>query len=42
VGGERVRFEPADRAFLAALLGALLRRTLRQLQLVTCIDRTGR
>jgi len=38
LGGERVRFEPADRAFLAALLGMLPRTTLRRLQLVMSPD----
>jgi putative transposase len=31
-GDQRIRFEPADRALLAALLGTLPRKTLRQLQ----------
>lgn len=34
LGVNGVRFEPADRALLAALLGTLPRRTLRRLQLV--------
>jgi len=34
LGSERVRFEPADRALLAALLGTLPRRTLRQQMLI--------
>ncbi|MEY9895679.1 putative transposase [Catenulispora sp. MAP12-49] len=38
LGGQRVRFEPADRALLAAFLGALPRRTLRRLQLVMSPD----
>ena len=38
LGGQRVRFESADRALLAALLGALPRRTLRRLQLVMSPD----
>lgn len=38
LGGQRVRFEPADRALLAALLGMLPRSTLRRLQLVVSPD----
>jgi len=38
LGTERVRFERADRALLAALLGTLPRRTLRQLQLIMSPD----
>lgn len=38
LGGQRVRFEPADRALLAALLGTLSRGTLRRLQLVMSPD----
>ena len=38
LGSERVRFERADRALLAALLGTLPRRTLRQLQLIMSPD----
>jgi len=34
LGSERVRFERADRALLAALLGTLPRRTLRQQMLI--------
>ena len=36
--GQRVRFEPADRALLAALLAGLPRGTLRRLQLVMSPD----
>ena len=38
LGGQRVRFERADRALLAALLGTLPRTTLRRLQLVMSPD----
>ena len=38
VGAQRVRFEPADRALLAALLGTLPRSTLHRLQLVMSPD----
>ncbi|MEY9895062.1 hypothetical protein ABIA35_003097 [Catenulispora sp. MAP12-49] len=38
LGGQRVRFEPADRALLAALLGTLPGKTLRLLQLVMSPD----
>jgi len=38
LGGQRVRFEPADRALLAALIGTLPRKTLRRLQLVMSPD----
>lgn len=38
LGGRRVRFERADRALLAALLGTLPRTTLRRLQLVMSPD----
>jgi len=38
LGGQRVRFEPADRALLVALLGTLPRGTLRRLQLVMSPD----
>ncbi|MEY9864316.1 hypothetical protein ABH935_009972 [Catenulispora sp. GAS73] len=38
LGGKRVRFERADRAFLAARLGRLPHRTLRQLQLIMSPD----
>jgi len=38
LGSERVRFERADRALLAALLGTLPRRTLRRLQLIMSPD----
>jgi putative transposase len=38
LGGQRVRFEPADRALLAALLGTLPRGMLRRLQLVMSPD----
>lgn len=38
LGGERVRFERADRALLAALLGTLPRGMLRRLQLVMSPD----
>ena len=37
-GDQRIRFEPADRALLAALLGTLPRKTLRQLQLIMSPD----
>jgi hypothetical protein len=42
LGGQRVRFAPADRALLAALLGTLPRGTLRRLQLVVSPDRPHR
>ena len=38
LGGQRVRFEPADRALLAALLGTLPRAMLRRLHLVMSPD----
>jgi hypothetical protein len=38
LSGQRVRFEPADRAYLAALLGTLPRGTLRRLQLLISPD----
>jgi putative transposase len=38
LGGQRVRFDSADRALLAALLGTLPRGTLRWLQLVMSPD----
>jgi hypothetical protein len=38
LGSEPVRFERADRALLAALLGTLPRRTLRQLRLMMSPD----
>jgi putative transposase len=38
LGGQRVRFEPADRAWLAALLGALPRASLHRLMLLVRPD----
>src|SRR4051794_37178978 len=38
LGGQRIRFEPADRALLGALLGMLPRSMLRLLQLVMSPD----
>lgn len=38
LGGQRFRFDSADRALLAALLGALPRGALRRLQLVMSPD----
>jgi putative transposase len=38
LGDTRVRFTPADRAFLAALLHRLPRQTLRSLRLLVCPD----
>ncbi len=38
VGGQRIRFQPADRALLAALLHALPLPTLRGLRLLVCPD----
>lgn len=41
LGGQRVRFEPADRALPAALPATLPRGTLRRLQLVVSPDTVG-